>query len=209
MSFAGFPEVALDFYEGLEADNSKAYWTDHKSQFEECVHAPMRTLLDELEPAFGVAKMFRPYRDVRFSKDKSPYKTRQYAVVHSGDQGLYIGIDAHGLHLGGGMFHTSSEQVSAIRAAVADDSSGPGLVKILTAVRRKGFEVGGEQLKRVPKPWDTTHPRADLLRHKSLMAYVDHPPAEWLHTPEAKLVVVSAWQAVAPLNRWLADAVRY
>jgi uncharacterized protein (TIGR02453 family) len=208
MGFAGFPEIALDFYEGLEADNSKTYWTEHKSTYDESVSAPMRALLDELELTFGVAKMFRPYRDVRFSKDKTPYKTRQYAVVHQGDRGLYIGIDANGLHLGGGMFHTSSEQVARLREGVADDVSGPALVKVLDALRRKSFELGGEQLKRIPKPWHDTHPRADLLRYKSLTAYIDHAPAEWLHTAAAKTKVVAAWQAVSPLNNWFAEHVR-
>jgi uncharacterized protein (TIGR02453 family) len=203
MGFTGFPEEALDFYEGLEADNSKAYWTDHKAMYDDCVAAPMRDLLDELEPKFGTAKMFRPYRDVRFSKDKAPYKTRQYAVVHSGDQGLYVGIDAQGLHLGGGMFHTTSDQVGSIRAAVADQATGVALEKVLKSLIRKGFAVGGHQLKRVPKPWDESHPRADLLRHKSLIAYVDHEPAEWLHTVEAKREVIAAWTALAPLNAWL------
>ena len=103
MAFRGFPEEALEFYEGLEA---------HKPVYDSCVAAPMKELLAELA-SFGEAKMFRPYRDVRFSKDKTPYKTRQYAVVSVGDQGLYVGIDARGLHLGGGMFHTSTEQVKA------------------------------------------------------------------------------------------------
>lgn len=204
MGFAGFPETALDFYEGLEADNSKAYWTDHRQLYEDDVAAPMRSLLDELEPTFGVAKLFRPYRDLRFSKDKSPYKTRQYAVVHTGDQGLYVGIDAHGLHLGGGRFHASTAQVTQLRAAVDAETSGKELDTLLASLRRKGFRIGGDQLKRVPKPWDDSHPRADLLRHKSLIAYVDHEPAEWLHTPAAKAEVVSAWTAVLPLNRWLA-----
>jgi uncharacterized protein (DUF2461 family) len=143
MGFAGFPELALDFYE------------------------------------------------VRFSKDKTPYKTRQYAVVHQGDQGLYIGIDASGLHLGGGMFHTSSEQVVRLREAVAAEPSGSALQKLLATLKRKGFEIGGEQLK----------------RYKSLTSYIDYQPAEWLHTATAKTRVVSAWQAVAPLNRWFATNV--
>ncbi|HEX3908284.1 MAG TPA: DUF2461 domain-containing protein [Mycobacteriales bacterium] len=206
MGFSGFPEEALDFYEGLEADNSKAYWTDHKAMYDDCVAAPMRSLLDELEPRFGTAKMFRPYRDVRFSKDKSPYKTRQYAVIHTGDQGWYVGIDAQGLHLGGGMFTATTDQVAKIRAAIADAATGPALGKLLKSLRRKGFIIGGHQLKRVPKPWDDNHPRADLLRHKSLIAYVDHEPAEWLHTARARDETVSAWQALEPLNRWLAEA---
>jgi uncharacterized protein (TIGR02453 family) len=205
MAFTGFPEEALEFYEGLEADNSKAYWSDHKGVYDVAVAGPMKELLAELAPAFGEAKMFRPYRDVRFSKDKTPYKTRQYAVVRlSGDdQGLYVGIDAHGLHLGGGMFHTTAEQVKRLRDSVAG-ARGEELDRLLGGLRKKGYEVGGDQLKRVPKPWDDTHPRADLLRHKSLISWVDHAPAEWLHTTRAKAEVVKAWKALTPLNAWLA-----
>jgi uncharacterized protein (TIGR02453 family) len=205
VTFTGFPEEALDFYEGLEADNSKAYWTDHKPTYDACVAAPFVALLAELEPKFGKGKLFRPYRDVRFSKDKTPYKTRQYAVIDSGDVGLYVGIDAHGLHLGGGMFHASAEQVSRLRESIADEGSGAALEKVLACLRKKGYEVGGDQLKRVPKPWDAEHPRADLLRHKSLISWVDHAPAEWLHTPQAKAEVTSAWKALGPLNAWLSE----
>src|ERR1700709_2764556 len=81
MGFAGFPEEMLTFYEGLEADNSKPYWSDHREQYEVAVATPMRALLDDLGPEFGEAKFFRPYRDVRFSKDKTPYKTHAGAVV--------------------------------------------------------------------------------------------------------------------------------
>ena len=75
---------------------------------------------------------------------------------------------------------------------------------VLDGLRKKGYDVGGDQLKRVPKPWDDTHPRADLLRHKSLISWIDHPPAEWLHTATARAEVVKAWKALAPLNEWLA-----
>src|SRR5260370_17112666 len=81
MSFQGWPEEALDFYEGLEADNSKAYWTTHKAIYEEKVRGPMAELLEELAPGFGETKIFRPYRDVRFSPDKSPYQTHIGALV--------------------------------------------------------------------------------------------------------------------------------
>ena len=204
MTFAGFPDEALVFYEGLEADNSKAYWSDHKSVYDDCVAAPMKQLLAELEPTFGAAKLFRPYRDVRFSKDKTPYKTRQYAVIHTGDEGLYVGIDAAGLHLGGGRFHASTEQVHRMRTAIAGDLTGVPLQKVLTKLVRDGYEVGGDQLKRVPKPWDGEHPRADLIRHKSLISWIDHAPEPWLHTSAAKDHVVKAWKALAPLNTWLA-----
>ena len=201
MSFQGFPERALEFYEGLEADNSKAYWTDHKDVYDTAVAAPFKDLLAELS-SYGEAKLFRPYRDVRFSKDKTPYKTRQYAVVEGG---LYVGIDAHGLHLGGGRFHLEREQIARFRTAVDDAVSGAALTKVLAGLRKKGFEVGGDALKRVPKPYDAEHPRADLLRHKSLIAWVDHEPTEWLHTAAARDEVAKAWKAIAPLNAWLAQ----
>jgi Conserved hypothetical protein (DUF2461) len=69
--FRGFPDEAFVFYEGLEADHSKTYWTAHQAAYEEHVRAPMLALLGELSFAFGTASMFRPYRDVRFSKEKS------------------------------------------------------------------------------------------------------------------------------------------
>ncbi|MGB8650668.1 MAG: DUF2461 domain-containing protein [Mycobacteriales bacterium] len=208
MSFAGFPDEALVFYEGLEADNSKAYWTDHRHVYDECVAAPMKAMLAELEPDFGAAKVFRPYRDVRFSKDKTPYKTRQDAVVHQGDQAaLWLGLGADGLHVGGGLFRPDAEQVRRLRAAVADERTGSALVAVLTELRANGWQVAGEHLKRVPQPWDDSHARADLLRHKSLVARVTHPPQAWLHTPRAKEQVAAGWRALQPLNDWLAQSV--
>ncbi len=210
MSFSGFPPEAFAFYEGLEADNSKAYWSAHKTVYDSCVAGPMQDLLDELEPAFGVAKMFRPYRDVRFSKDKSPYKTRQYAVVHlapggdgGGIAGLYVGIDADGLHLGGGLYQASTQRARNMRIAIAEERAGRELRAILDALHSGGFELAGEQLKRVPKPWDDTHERADLLRYKSLTAHVHHPADPWLHTAKAKDEVVTRWKALGPLNAWM------
>ncbi len=77
MAFSGFADEAFTFYEGLLADNSKPYWTSHKEIYERHVRAPLTELCAELEEEFGAVKLFRPYRDVRFSKDKTPYKTHQ------------------------------------------------------------------------------------------------------------------------------------
>jgi uncharacterized protein (TIGR02453 family) len=203
MGFDGFPERALIFYEGLAADNSKAYWTDHKAVYDECVAAPMRALLDELEPEFGEAKFFRPYRDVRFSKDKTPYKTQAAASLG----GLYVAVSADGLFVGGGYYHTSTDQAQRLRAAVGDDLTGNALAAIVDTLVAARWEVSGEQLKRVPKPWDDTHPRAGLLRHKSLVASKSEPPAAWLHTRKARDRIAAAWRQLLPLNDWLADHV--
>ena len=117
MSFDGWPAEALDFYEGLEADNSKAYWTAHKAVYDEMVLGPMRELLEELAPEFGEPKIFRPYRDLRFSQDKTPYKTHLGAMIGDG----YIQLSVHGLAAGSGMYQMAPDQLDRYRRAVAGD----------------------------------------------------------------------------------------
>ena len=204
MGFDGFPEQALDFYEGLVADNSKAYWTDHKPVYDNAVKAPLQALLDELGPEFGEAKLFRPYRDVRFSKDKTPYKTAAAAAIGDDVQGgLYVQLSAQGLLVAGGAHGLATDQARRLRAAIAEDRPGKALVKILGTLEKQGFTIEGERLKRVPSEFGTAHPRADLLTLKTLFAYQQLEPGEWLHTPQARDVVATAWRQVTPLNDWL------
>lgn len=206
MTFEGFPERALDFYEGLAADNTKAYWTDHRATYDRDVKAPMEALLARLEPEFGPAKFFRPYRDVRFSKDKTPYKEHAGAVVH-GDATLYVQFGADGLYVAGGYWRVETDQALRLRAAIADDVRGPQLVALLDRLVGEGWSIGGERYKRVPKPYDAAHPRADLLHHKSLTASQPLEPGEWLHTSECADRVAGLWRALLPLAAWLRTRV--
>ncbi|MDT7658664.1 MAG: hypothetical protein QOF38_3379, partial [Pseudonocardiales bacterium] len=114
MGFAGFGEQLVDFYDGLEADNSKAYWTDNKAVYDEQVKAPMTALLAALEPEFGRGKIFRPYRDVRFSADKTPYKTHCGATVG----GYYVQAGADGIMIAGGYYQMAGDQIARYRVAV-------------------------------------------------------------------------------------------
>ena len=210
MSFDGFPDEGLVFYEGLEADNSKTYWTRHKADYDTHVRAPLLALLEELGPEFGTAKVFRPYRDVRFSNDKTPYKTHQGAVVspESGGAGSwYVQISAEGLHVAGGAWRLESDQVDRLRRAVADDVQGPRLQAEVDRLRNAGFGVDGERLTRVPAGYAADSPRADLLRHKSLHAGRRWDPADWLHDRRALDEVRTAWRELLTLNAWLADNV--
>src|SRR5579863_8431980 len=108
MKFTGWPAEALEFYEGLAADNSKSYWTAHKATYDQAVYAPMAALLAELESEFGAGRILRPYRDLRFSADKTPYKT---AIAASLAGGGYIQLSARGLGVGSGMYHMAADQV--------------------------------------------------------------------------------------------------
>ena len=210
MSFEGFPDEGLIFYEGLEADNSKTYWTRHKAAYETYVRAPLQALLDELAPAFGPAKLFRPYRDVRFSHDKTPYKTHQGAVVNPdgrGAGGWYVQISAEGLRVSGGCWRLESDQVDRYRRAVADPVQGKRLLDEVERLVAAGFAIEGERLSRLPSGFDVDPERAELLRHKSLHASRTWEPAEWLHERTALDRVRDAWRDMEALNLWLADNV--
>ena len=165
MTFKGWPVEAVEFYEGLEADNSKAYWQEHKAEYEQLVKAPMEELLAELEADFGAGRVFRPYRDTRFSKDKTPYKLNCAAHLPGG----YVSFSADGLFVGSGLYMPEAAQLASFRAAVADDRSGAELESIVATLRKHAYEVGAHDvLKTAPKGYAQDHPRIELLRSKGL-----------------------------------------
>ncbi|WP_040798290.1 DUF2461 domain-containing protein [Nocardia higoensis] len=206
--FGGFPLAGLDLYEDLEVDNSKTFWTAHKHVYEQAVRDPMQALTAELEAEFGTAKIFRPYRDVRFAKDKSPYKTHQGAVAGTAPGvGWYVQIGAAGLFVSGGFYRGSAEQLAQFRRTVDDDIRGPELEAILGSLTGAGFSLGGETLKTKPKGYAADHPRIALLRHKSLTCSRHFGAPEWLPTPETADHVRQAWSALRPLVEWLTAVV--
>lgn len=206
--FGGFPLAGLDFYEDLELDNSKSFWNAHKHVYEQAVRDPMLALTAELDGDFGTAKIFRPYRDVRFAKDKSPYKTHQGAVVGTAPGvGWYVQIGAPGLFVGGGFYSGSTEQIAQFRRTVDDEVRGIELAAILDTATRAGFTVGGETLKTKPKGYDADHPRIALLRHKSLTCSQEFGAPDWLPTAQTADHVRAAWTTLRPLVEWLTAVV--
>ena len=204
MEFSGFPVAALDFYDDLEVDNTKSFWDAHKAVYDEHVKAPMVALTDALEQEFGDAKVFRPYRDVRFAKDKTPYKTHQGAFVAAGPAcGWYVEISARGVRTGGGFYDASGTDLARIRESIDHEATGKELQRILAKLEKAGFEVGGDKLKTSPRGYDADHPRIDLLRHKSIT--VGHPYGfdEVIHTPKLVDAVRKDWRALRPLVEWV------
>jgi uncharacterized protein (TIGR02453 family) len=201
VTFRGWPSEALEFYEGLSADNSKTYWTAHKEVYDTQVHAPMVELLAALEPEFGEGKIFRPYRDVRFSADKSPYKTHLAAWLSAGG---YLQLSADGLAAGSGMYQMAPDQLDRYRRAVADERLGGELTAVIATIEKAKVGVQGHgSLKTVPKGYPKDHPRVDLLRHKGLTAWKEWPPAAWLGTAAAKTRIVDFLRTSLPLRHWL------
>jgi len=200
--------IVLTVLAGLEADNSKDYWTAHKSEYERDVREPMLALVDALEDEFGEAKLFRPNRDIRFSADKSPYKTHlgAFAAANPGT-GYYVEISASGLKAGGGFHAHSPEQTARLRRAVDSETTGPEVERLLDDLRHKGFQILGEKVKTTPKGYAANHPRIETLRYKELMVIRDFGVPTWIGTKRALTEVRDTWRAIRPLAEWVADHV--
>ena len=203
--FQGFPLEAFEFYDDLEFDNSREFWQTHKGTYDEFVRRPMEALTTELAAEFGQAKIFRPYRDVRFAKDKTPYKTHQGAFVETGTAtGLYVQVSADGIRVGAGFYAAASEWLAAVRAAIDDDKTGRRLARIITGLEREGWETGGQRLKTAPRNYSVNHPRIDLLRHTSLTVGKTYDVSPEVHSPQLAERVRADWRQAKPLIDWLA-----
>ena len=206
--FGGFPPETFAWFDGLEADNSKAYFTAHRAVYDRAVRGAVEAMLDELAGELGGrVKLFRPNRDIRFSRDKSPYKDRAYGVILDRPDSrapLYVSISAGGLFAGSGYYQLDAAQLDRFREAVMDDRAGAELERVVASVRAAGVETFGEALKTAPRGYPRDHPRVVLLRHRSLFAGARLDPGAGGITRESALHHARAtWAACAPLNAWL------
>lgn len=207
-NFHGWSDAALDFYAELEANNNRPWWLAHKAVYDEEVRAPFDAFGDLIAEEFGPLRVFRPNRDIRFSKDKTPYKNRCYGVAEGdGGEAFYVELSAEGLTAASGYWMMASDQLARYRAAVDDDQAGPALQEAVAAVRRKRLTIEGHALKTAPRGYPRDHPRIELLRHKSLAAMRRFEPADWLATKAASKRITDTWRAAAPINTWLATHV--
>ncbi|MDL9938141.1 DUF2461 domain-containing protein [Gordonia sp. ABSL1-1] len=204
MTFQGFTEAALDFYDDLEIDNSKVFWDANKHVYQDAVATPMIALGDDLAEEFGSAKIFRPYRDVRFAKDKTPYKTHQGAFVAVGPAtGYYVQLGAPGVMIASGFYQATPERLAAIRTAIDDDRRGGELERILNTLAEAGWTIGGDRVKTAPRGWSADHPRIDLLRHKSLTVSKEYGFDPVIHTPELVDRIRADWRETTGLLDWV------
>lgn len=207
MSFTGIPHAAADFYAALEEDNSTEFWAAHKDVYEQAVRGPMTALLAELEDDFGGAKVFRPHRDVRFAKDKSPYKTHQGGYVPVAPRtGWYVEVSADGLRVGGGCYHLEPAGLAAFRAAV-DGPRGATLERVVADLRAGGWEIAGDRLATAPRGMPRDHPRIELLRHRNISAMRWVEDGDIVTTPRLAEELRERWTQLRPLVEWLGDVV--
>ena len=204
MVFRGIPVEVLHFYEQLEADNSKAFWEANKHTYRDVVRATALELGDELA-GYGPFHLFRPHNDLRFSKNKPPYKTHQGMYGESeGGAGHYVQISANGLMCAAGYYAMAKDQLERFRRAVDADGTGAEIGDIVTDLCRRGFEIGAiDELKTAPRGYPKDHPRIELIRRKGLMASKDFGAPKWLHTAQAANRIRDVFRAAEPMNAWL------
>jgi uncharacterized protein (TIGR02453 family) len=206
-TFDGFGPKARRWFQGIEADNSREYFAAHRAVFEASVRDQMEALLTELSEKFGgQVKLFRQNRDVRFSPDKSPYKTNTYGIVYGSElaaQGLYASISARGLVAGSGYHMMARDQLDRYRDAVADDARGPELGKRVAKAERAGLELWGESLATAPRGYPKDHKRIELLRRKSLALGNTLTFGRGISRTDGLQFVTKTWRAAAPVTGWL------
>lgn len=226
-SFQGFSKKTVSFLKALKNNNEKAWFEAHKEEFEADVIAPAKHFVAAMgEKLHGIApdiqadprvnrSIFRVYRDVRFSKDKTPYKTHLGILLWEGKQkkmenpGFYFHLEPPTLLVGSGMYMFTKEQMEFYRQEVMDEKRGASLHRIINKITSKGgLFIGGEGYKRVPSEFDPKHKRAQLLLHKGLWAGSESPIPPELYSDKLIGYVYDIYKELAPLHKWLLDMTR-
>jgi uncharacterized protein (TIGR02453 family) len=201
-----FTADSTAFFTALKADNTKTFWDANKSRFESQVRLPLTVMADLLAPRWGTFKFMRMNRDIRFSKDKSPYKIMCGGASHRpGGTVLYLHLWEQSLMAVGGHYIMATDQTDRLRAAIAD-ARGAVLTDIIASLTSAGFTVsgGGEAaLKTAPRGYPKDHPRADLLRWKALMVETEDPSPAGATVEQQAARIDAFWTAATPLLDWL------
>ena len=202
--FNGFPPEAIAFLKQLSRHNNREWFQAHKDVYEQACREPMKALVSDLGPGVGSVKITRINRDVRFSNDRSPYRT----YIAAGVRGNYVSLSTEGLYVGTGIYKPEPAVLQRFRAAIDSDASGRTLKKIVTALRRKGYKVDThDTVETAPRGYSVDHPRIDLLRMKDIFAGKTFAPQPWLSTPKALDRITRVMTEIKPLGDWLRQHV--
>ncbi len=215
--FPGFPEDAIAFLRDLKANNEKPWFEANKPRYEELVKAPAKHFAAHMEGelarlsdrAMG-SKIFRIHRDVRFSKDKTPYKPFVHILwrplePHPDGPAFYFGLEVDRAIVGAGVFGFDKDRLDAYRHRVAGPQ-GAALPAMIAKLEKKGVSFRDPPLKRVPRGFDADHPRAELLKRKGLAGFYRLGEPFLACEPSIAKDCVKALKPFLPLYEWLSDA---
>jgi uncharacterized protein (TIGR02453 family) len=218
--FRGFPKEGMRFLAELEKNNDREWFGQNKTRYKESVEAPAKDFLEamtrKIRPLIGglvKGKVFRIYRDVRFSRDKTPYnpliKIAFAPEKKVGKKGCsapmyFFRLNQDTLALGAGVYEfNDTRALENYRKKVADNDSGPRLEKVLQKFKRNGLWINETHYKKIPVVFDKNHPREKLLRHRGLYAFIETPTPGQVSTPKAIEYCLKKYKSLSPLYDWL------
>ena len=197
--FTGFPPEAFKFFAQLARNNNRDWFQAHKDVYERACREPMKALMAAIDPPFGAGWMSRINNDMRFNRDRSPYKTRIEASV----KGHYVSVGAQGMYVGTGIYKPEPPALRQLREAMAADASGRKLQAIVTTLRRKGYTVSTHEASTSPpRGYPADHPRIELLKMKDIHAGRMVEPSA-LSTPKVLAQVKKVMTDLKPFSSWL------
>lgn len=222
--FAGFPEDFFKFFRDLERNNRRDWFNDHKARYRQSVVEPIGEFIVAIAPHLkkmaphyvadprpNGGSMFRIYRDTRFSKDKTPYKThagvqfRHEAGRDAHAPGFYVHLDPHGLFFGGGVWLPPNPVLNRIRDHIVDNARTWSRIRNAKKMMAAGG-IRGDALKRPPRGFDPEHPHIEDLKKKSFYAALDAPPESALR-PEFLDEVCEGFRLAVPMTRFITEAL--
>jgi len=218
--FAGFPRAGLEFLTSLAEHNDKEWFEAHRAAWDEQVipalsalGAGLKQRLENMLPQLQFVpragqSLFRPNRDVRFSRDKRPYETHAAALLWEGADkqlapSIYLQISPHEVLIRGGLALFEEAQLDRFRKRVLAEETGDALSSILSAAKKEGLKLEGEKTNKPPRGFAADHPRAELSKHKGLTLASTKKGDDWLTTPDLLDAAEETARAYAPLHAWL------
>ncbi len=226
-TFAGFSRDLISFFQDLDANNEKSWLDQHRKEYQGLLMEPAKQFVAAMGAKLqGISKdihaeprvngsIMRINRDVRFSKDKRPYKTNLAMIFPEGPEfdrarpSFLMQIDSESLCIGAGLCGFSPRQLEQYRGATANPGTGKALTKAIAQAAEAGFDrVGGKHYKRVPRGFDAEHPRGELLKHTGLDVGTRRPLPDELFAPDAVDYCVECFREVRPVQKWLVSALK-
>ena len=222
MSFSGFPETGLAFLRDLGRNNDRDWFEAHRACWDNEIIPAMLAWCSDLSerlrdvmprivflPRVG-GSVYRLNRDIRFSRDKSPYKTHVAALLWEGGEkhdapGVYLHVSPGEVIFGGGLYVFEEGRIDRFRKLLHHDGAAARLAEALSKARKHGLKPDGEKLQRPPRGFDPEGPYADLAKYKGLVVGKTVKPAGWLHSREALERSEAMARAYLPLHAWLRD----
>lgn len=209
MGFQGISADIFHFLRGLEIDNTKTYWTAHQDFWQGKVRPAMADLMTELEPYFGKLRMYRPNRDIRFSKDKTPYKNWVGITTQGtgpGGIGFFFAIEPNGVRFSAGASAFAPDQLKEYRRALDNPVAGNKFKRIIQLIEAEGYQATAgrsPQLKRTPRGYDEKHPRIEYLKWRGAVLRKRYDLADWMLQPALIDKIVEVWSQGLPLVEWI------